>query len=136
ISLVTNLAGAGTCATLDHKAGKGLETEIKHKRRVKTIGFAMYFYKFDPWIGKLLQLEDFYVNEGYQGLGIGAAMLKKLSQIAIDTQCSAMQFLVVIWNQDSIEYYTRLGAVDLSSEEGWHLFRFNMDDLLELAEEE
>lgn len=59
-----------------------------------------------------------------------------LKQIAINTQCSAMQFLVVIWNQDSVEYYTRLGASDLSCEEGWHLFRFNIEDLLELAEEE
>lgn len=56
-------------------------------------------------------------------------------QIAISSQCSAMQFLVVIWNQDSVAYYTRLGALDLSCEEGWHLFRFNMEDLLELAEE-
>lgn len=59
-----------------------------------------------------------------------------LKQIAINTHCSAMQFLVVIWNQDSVEYYSRLGALDLSCEEGWHLFRFNINDLLELAEEE
>lgn len=59
-----------------------------------------------------------------------------LKQIAINTHCSAMQFLVVIWNQDSVEYYSRLGALDLSCEEGWHLFRFNIKDLLELAEEE
>lgn len=59
-----------------------------------------------------------------------------LKQIAINTGCSGMQFLVIIWNQDSVEYYTRLGALDLSCEEGWHLFRFNMEDLLELAEEE
>lgn len=59
-----------------------------------------------------------------------------LKQIAINTECCGMQFLVIIWNQDSVEYYTRLGALDLSCEEGWHLFRFNLDDLLELAEEE
>ncbi|EDL14009.1 mCG65576, isoform CRA_b [Mus musculus] len=103
---------------------------------VKTIGFAMYYFTYDPRIGKLLHLEDFYITEDYQGIGIGADMLKKLSQIAINTECCGMQFLVIIWNQDSVEYYTRLGALDLSCEEGWHLFRFNLDDLLELAEEE
>ncbi|XP_055452974.1 spermidine/spermine N(1)-acetyltransferase-like protein 1 [Psammomys obesus] len=96
----------------------------------------MYYFTYDPWIGKLLHLEDFYITEDYQGIGIGADMLKKLSQIAISTHCNAMQFLVIIWNQDSVEYYTRLGALDLSCEEGWHLFRFNIEDLLELAEEE
>ena len=47
-----------------------------------------------------------------------------------------MQFLVVIWNQASIDYYTRRGALDLSSEEGWHLFRFNREELMDMAGEE
>lgn len=34
---------------------------------VKIIGFAMYYYTYNPWIGKLLHLEDFYIIEGYQG---------------------------------------------------------------------
>uniref|UniRef100_A0A8C8Z9B5 N-acetyltransferase domain-containing protein n=1 Tax=Prolemur simus TaxID=1328070 RepID=A0A8C8Z9B5_PROSS len=88
-----------------------------------TTGFAMYYFTYDPWIGKLLHLEDFYVIQAYQGLGIGAELLKRLSQIAIRSQCNCMHFLVVIWNEASVEYYTRRGALDLSSEEGWHLFR-------------
>lgn len=32
------------------------------------IGFAMYYFTYDPWIGKLLYLEDFYVMEEYRGL--------------------------------------------------------------------
>ncbi|MBZ3883569.1 Protein POF1B [Sciurus carolinensis] len=100
------------------------------------IGFAMYYFTYDPWIGKLLYLEDFYVIEEYRGLGIGAQMLKRLSQIAIMSQCNCMHFLVVIWNQASIEYYTSRGALDLSSEEGWHLFRFNREELMDMAEEE
>uniref|UniRef100_A0A8C8W441 Uncharacterized protein n=1 Tax=Peromyscus maniculatus bairdii TaxID=230844 RepID=A0A8C8W441_PERMB len=94
----------------------------------------MYYYTYNPWIGKLLHLEDFYIIEGYQGKTTINSICKHL-KIAISSQCSAMQFLVVIWNQDSVAYYSRLGALDLSCEEGWHLFRFNMEDLLELAEE-
>lgn len=101
-----------------------------------TVGFAMYYFTYDPWIGKLLYLEDFYVIEAYRGLGIGAEMLKRLSQIAIISQCNCMHFLVVIWNQESTDYYTRRGALDLSSEEGWHLFRFNRKELMEMAWEE
>ncbi|XP_030743444.1 spermidine/spermine N(1)-acetyltransferase-like protein 1 [Echinops telfairi] len=100
---------------------------------ILTVGFAMYYFTYDPWTGKLLYLEDFYVIQAYRGLGIGAEMLKRLSQIAIKSQCNCMDFLVVIWNQASIEYYTRRGASDLSSEEGWHLFRFNREKLIEMA---
>lgn len=31
------------------------------------VGFAMYYFTYDPWIGKLLYLEDFYVMEEYRG---------------------------------------------------------------------
>uniref|UniRef100_A0A8C3HLD9 N-acetyltransferase domain-containing protein n=1 Tax=Chrysemys picta bellii TaxID=8478 RepID=A0A8C3HLD9_CHRPI len=97
------------------------------------VGYAMYYFTYDPWIGKLLYLEDFYVMEPYRGLGIGSEILKTLSQIAIKTNCSCMHFLVVIWNKPSIEYYVRRGALDLSTEEGWHLFRFDKENLLRMA---
>ncbi|XP_029096035.1 spermidine/spermine N(1)-acetyltransferase-like protein 1 [Monodon monoceros] len=101
-----------------------------------TVGFAMYYFTYDPWIGKLLYLEDFYVIQAYRGLGIGAEMLKRLGQIAVRSQCNCMKFLVVIWNQASTDYYTRRGALDLSSEEGRHLFRFNREELMDTAGEE
>lgn len=31
------------------------------------IAFAMYYFTYDPWIGKVLYLEDFYVLPEYQG---------------------------------------------------------------------
>ncbi|XP_007507468.2 spermidine/spermine N(1)-acetyltransferase-like protein 1 isoform X2 [Monodelphis domestica] len=101
-----------------------------------TVGFAMYYFTYDPWIGKLLYLEDFYVMEPFRGLGIGSEILKKLSQIAITNRCSCMNFLVVIWNQTSTEYYTRRGALDLTTREGWHLFRFERKELLKMANED
>uniref|UniRef100_A0A670K8Q7 N-acetyltransferase domain-containing protein n=1 Tax=Podarcis muralis TaxID=64176 RepID=A0A670K8Q7_PODMU len=97
------------------------------------VGFAMYYYTYDPWIGKLLYLEDFYVMDEYRGWGIGTELLKRLSQIAIETNCSCMHFLVVVWNKPSIEYYMRRGASDLSTEEGWHLFRFDKENLVRMA---
>ena len=31
------------------------------------VGFAMYYFTYDPWIGKLLYLEDFFVMSDYRG---------------------------------------------------------------------
>ena len=31
------------------------------------VAFAMYYFTYDPWIGKLLYLEDFYVMEEFRG---------------------------------------------------------------------
>ncbi|KFV10530.1 Diamine acetyltransferase 1, partial [Tauraco erythrolophus] len=100
------------------------------------VGFAMYYFTYDPWIGKLLYLEDFYVMAEYRGLGIGSEILKKLSQVAVKCRCSSMHFLVAEWNEPSIRFYKRRGASDLSTEEGWRLFKIDKEYLLKMATEE
>jgi len=97
------------------------------------IGFAMYYFTYDPWIGKLLYLEDFYVMTEFRGYGIGSDILKVLSQTAVKCRCSSMHFIVAEWNKPSIEFYKRRGASDLSLEEGWRLFAIEKDNLLKIS---
>ncbi|XP_073335757.1 diamine acetyltransferase 1-like [Pagrus major] len=97
------------------------------------IGFAMYYFTYDPWIGKLLYLEDFYVMQDFRGLGIGSRILKVLSETAVKTRCSAMHFIVAENNTKSIEFYKRKGAADLSLEEGWRLFEIEKQELLKMT---
>lgn len=37
---------------------------------LKVVGFAMYYFTYDPWVGKQLYLEDFYVMEPYRGTAL------------------------------------------------------------------
>nr|XP_046267736.1 diamine acetyltransferase 1-like [Scatophagus argus] len=97
------------------------------------IAFAMYYFTYDPWIGKLLYLEDFYVMQEFRGLGIGSQILKALSETAVRTRCSGMHFIVAENNTKSIEFYKRRGAADLSSSEGWRLFEIEKEDLLKMT---
>ncbi|XP_040006684.1 diamine acetyltransferase 1-like isoform X1 [Xiphias gladius] len=97
------------------------------------IAFAMYYFTYDPWIGKLLYLEDFFVMQEFRGLGIGSQILKVLSETAVKTRCSSMHFIVAENNTNSIEFYKRRGAADLSSEEGWRLFEIEKEDLLKMT---
>uniref|UniRef100_A0A3Q1G3V3 Diamine acetyltransferase 1 n=1 Tax=Acanthochromis polyacanthus TaxID=80966 RepID=A0A3Q1G3V3_9TELE len=97
------------------------------------IGFAMYYFTYDPWIGKLLYLEDFFIMQEFRGLGIGSDILKRLSETAVKTRCSSMHFIVAENNTKSIEFYKRRGAADLSSEEGWRLFEIEKADLLKMT---
>lgn len=39
------------------------------------IAFAMYYFTYDPWIGKLLYLEDFYVMQDYRGKVLPVAVI-------------------------------------------------------------
>ncbi|XP_029925074.1 diamine acetyltransferase 1-like [Myripristis murdjan] len=97
------------------------------------VGFAMYYFTYDPWIGKLLYLEDFYVMEEFRGFGIGSQILKVLSETAVKTRCSSMHFIVAENNTQSIDFYKRRGASDLSLEEGWRLFAIQKEELLKIT---
>lgn len=33
----------------------------------KVVGFAMYYFTYDPWVGKQLYLEEFFVMNEYRG---------------------------------------------------------------------
>lgn len=55
------------------------------------------------------------------------------SQTAVKTGCSGMHFIVAENNTESIEFYKRRGAADLSSEEGWRLFEIEKEALLKMT---
>ncbi|XP_062376601.1 diamine acetyltransferase 1b [Sardina pilchardus] len=110
--------------------------EQQKRENHAVIGFAMYYFTYDPWIGKLLYLEDFFVMEDYRGFGIGSQILKHLSHTAVKTRCSSMHFIVAESNKPSIEFYKRRGASDLSLEEGWRLFKIDKKHLLKMTAEE
>ncbi|KAM4019210.1 uncharacterized protein ACNLHF_028554 [Anomaloglossus baeobatrachus] len=98
------------------------------------VGFAMYYFTYDPWTGRSLHLEEFYVKEPYRGIGIGSEILKRISQEAVAQRCSEIYFLVLSSNASSIQFYKRRGAADLSEEDGWHLYSFSQDALQRMAE--
>ncbi|KAL6097518.1 diamine acetyltransferase 1-like [Pungitius pungitius] len=99
----------------------------------KVVGFVMYYFTYDPWVGKQLYLEEFYVMREYRGLGIGSELLRNLSDLAMKTRCTGMMFVVAENNEPSVQYYKRRGAEDLSQEEGWRLFRFDKDSLVKMG---
>ncbi|KTF86059.1 hypothetical protein cypCar_00037783 [Cyprinus carpio] len=66
------------------------EQVVLTEKGYTVVGFAMYYFTYDPWIGKLLYLEDFYVMKEFRGYGIGSEILKRLSEeeeVQIDKQC-------------------------------------------------
>ncbi|XP_068103808.1 diamine acetyltransferase 1-like [Hyperolius riggenbachi] len=109
-------------------------TEENHKEAGgEKVGFAMYYFTYDPWVGRSLCLEEFYVMEAYRGRGMGSAMLQRISQEALACHCRCMYLTTLSWNTTAIEYYKRRGASDLSAQEGWHIFQFSEDHLKSMA---
>jgi GNAT superfamily N-acetyltransferase len=98
------------------------------------VGFALYFYTFSTFLGKPgIYLEDIFVEPEYRGKGIGRALLRRIAQIAHDEGCGRVEWSVLTWNQPSIDFYHRLGAVTL---EDWRMFRLTGDAIAALAQGE
>lgn len=97
----------------------------------KEVGFALFFHNFSTFLGKSgIYLEDLYVMPEYRGKGYGKGLLKQLAQIAIERKCGRLEWWVLDWNKNSIDFYKSLGAIPMDE---WTTFRITGSTLLNLA---
>lgn len=98
----------------------------------RPVGMALYYNRYSTWMGKSLYLEDLYVIPEARGNGLGLKAMKKLAQIAVETNCYRFEWQVLDWNEPSIKFYESLNT-DLDSE--WINCRLEGDSLHKLATE-
>jgi len=95
-------------------------------------GFALFFHNFSTFLARPgLYLEDLYVLPHLRGKGIGKALLVCLAKIAKERNCGRFEWAVLDWNEPSIAFYKKLGAIPLDD---WTTFRVTGKALDELAE--
>ncbi len=97
-------------------------------------GFALFFPTYSTFLAKPgIYLEDLYVKPPARGKGIGFGLLRELARIAVGRGCGRVEWAVLDWNEPSIRFYRRLGAVPLDE---WTAYRLTGDALLKLAADE
>lgn len=85
------------------------------------VGFALYFTTFSTFLGRPgIYLDDIFVEPEYRGQGFGSALLKRIARIAVERRCGRVEWSVLTWNQPSIDFYLRMGAVAMDE---WQTFR-------------
>ena len=67
----------------------------------------------------------------FRGCGAGKALLRAVAKLAVERGCGRMEWSVLDWNEPSIEFYKRLGAVAL---EEWTMYRLTGEGLKRLGE--
>lgn len=99
----------------------------------RPVAFALFFHNFSTFLGRPgLYLEDLYVKPEMRGKGIGKIMLSYLAKTAVDRRCGRFEWWCLDWNQPSIEFYKRIGAVPMDE---WTVYRVDGKALTDLAEE-
>lgn len=94
-------------------------------------GFALFFHNFSTFLGKPgIYLEDLYVRPEFRGDGIGKQLLVRLARLAKERGCERLEWWVLDWNEPSIGFYKKLGAVPMDD---WTVYRLTGGALDELA---
>jgi GNAT superfamily N-acetyltransferase len=95
------------------------------------VGFAVFFTTYSTFLAKPgIYLEDLFVRPHARGKGIGRALLERLAQVAIERDCGRIEWAVLNWNEPSIGFYKKLGAVPLDE---WTTYRLTGEPLTKLA---
>ncbi|NWF51357.1 MAG: GNAT family N-acetyltransferase [Ignavibacteriaceae bacterium] len=89
------------------------------------VGFALFFHNYSTFVGKAgFYLEDLYVKPEMRGKGIGKKLLSILIKTAKERNCGRIEWAVLDWNKTAIDFYEKLGAVQLNE---WITYRLTED---------
>jgi len=95
------------------------------------VGFAVFFRSYSTFLATPgLYLEDLYVKPSLRGQGVGFALLRRVAQIAAERGCGRVEWGVLDWNEPSIQFYKKLGAVAMDE---WTKYRLDGEALQKLA---
>lgn len=83
---------------------------VAETERGEIIGMALYFFAYYTWVGKSLYLDDLYVKESFRKHGTGAALLRKIFEVASAEGCKRVRWQVLNWNETAIRMYKKSGA--------------------------
>lgn len=95
------------------------------------VGFALFFHNYSTFRAKPgIYLEDLFVIPEARGKGYGKALLRALAKLAVERDCSRVEWSVLNWNKPSIEFYEALGAKPMDE---WTVYRLTDEALTKLA---
>jgi GNAT superfamily N-acetyltransferase len=98
----------------------------------RAVGFALFFYNYSTFLTQPgLYLEDLFVIPEYRRQGVGTALLTQVAQIAHQRGCGRLEWSVLDWNENAIEFYQQMGAKVLPD---WRTCRVTADGLAEIAD--
>jgi len=111
---------------IKEKKANALLLEYNHT----IVGFGLYFNNFSTFLGKPgIYLEDLYIKEEYRNKGFGKQVFTYLANECIQKGYGRLEWSVLDWNEPSIQFYQKLGAVPMSD---WTTYRLTESELKKL----
>ena len=86
------------------------------------IGIALFYPRYSTWKGASLHLEDLVVTEKMKGKGIGTKLYKAFLSHADFLGVDRVEWAVLDWNTNAIQFYEKSGAKVLSD---WNIVQID-----------
>ncbi|MEW6509576.1 MAG: GNAT family N-acetyltransferase [Bacteroidota bacterium] len=96
----------------------------------KAVGYAFVFETYSSFLAlPTLYLEDMFVLPSYRKQGVGYALFRGMVAEAERRGCGRMEWAVLDWNRNALDFYDRLGARHMKE---WFLYRLEMPDMVKM----
>lgn len=74
------------------------------------VGFALNYVRYSTWRGRVLYLEDIYIQPAHRSQGIGRKLMEMTLEYARQQEMKYLVFQVLEWNTTAIEFYKSFQA--------------------------
>lgn len=97
----------------------------------QSVGFALFFHNYSTFLAQPgIYLEDIFVEPSFRARGVATALLRHLAGLALDRGCGRLEWSALEWNRLAIDFYLKLGAVEMDA---WRTYRLTGQALARLA---
>ncbi|MBX7154473.1 MAG: GNAT family N-acetyltransferase [Bacteriodetes bacterium] len=97
------------------------------------VAYCIVFETYSSFLAKpTLYLEDIFVLPEFRNMGIGTKVVKHLAKLAIERNCGRIEWVVLDWNQNAIDFYNNLGGL---VQKEWLPYRITEDKFPQLSGE-
>ncbi len=94
-------------------------------------GFALFFHNYSTFLAQPgIYLEDLFVDPAFRQRGVATALLRHLAELTRARGCGRLEWSALEWNRLAIDFYLKLGAVEMSE---WRIYRLAGQALASLA---
>jgi len=74
------------------------------------VGMAIFFLVWSTWKGRMLWLEDLYIQESHRRQGLGKKLIEAVFEKGKELKCFLVKWEVLDWNTPAVTFYEKLGA--------------------------
>jgi GNAT superfamily N-acetyltransferase len=132
----TTLFGAdqfGTDQFARSPAAEVLLAYLLGQQGEECVGFAVFYRTYSTFLAEPgIYLEDLFVKPDARGQGVGSRLLGRVARIARERGWSRVEWEVLDWNEPSIRFYRRLGAIPMDA---WTKYRLTGEAFRRAAEQ-